>query len=225
MSRVFPELTTDERQACASRLESDTANLLDGRLTPGSGSKSQKGDVVAPGKVRVECKWSGHHDAERWLHPVQAEWLVTIATYAERTHQTPLLALEWGSGARACFAPWEEVKPYLLQRPCYTVPFRTLEKRIEELPEPEPDIQVYHWAAIEQAWLRDWALLPWEQLPGWLRLRTTPTVTDPGTPGEATSDEEKPRFRGKDGFHGATPKLGGGRLGSGKSLGSRKLRR
>ncbi len=84
-----------------STLEKDVARLLNGRITPGSGSKNQKGDVVS-NTYLVECK-----QRSAVPFPFELPWLETIVTYASEQHKIPMLAFEDGQGHRALLYPSE----------------------------------------------------------------------------------------------------------------------
>lgn len=86
----------------ANQLEEDVCELLIGKRTPGSGSKSQKGDVksamfLAEAKLRDEGNGS-------WIN-VGLAWLETIWEHARREEKHPLLVVENGQGDRAVLLP------------------------------------------------------------------------------------------------------------------------
>jgi hypothetical protein len=158
--------TADETKRRWQQLERDLAAALEGWLTPGSGSKSIKGDARSYLFVG-ECKyrWS-YHPTEGCVLPLDLQWLEAIWRQAQDAKKIPLLALEWGDGSRACCLPLDYYTVYLGERPddeCET------DNRILTLPVRFTQSKtVFTFSKIEVP-ERTWVLFPWEEL-FWLRL-------------------------------------------------------
>ena len=95
-------MTSRER---ALQLEHDLAELLDGKLTPGSGSKGQKGDVKSS-MFLGEAKYREQGEARGSYVVVDLQWLETIWEHARRDGRHPVLAIENLDGDRAVLISW-----------------------------------------------------------------------------------------------------------------------
>lgn len=102
------------------------AKLLKGRITPGSGSKSQKGDVKAS-EFLAECKYRKGPSPDGCCFPLEVEWLETIWNHAMVNRRIPVLAIEWGNGHRAVILPVRDYEKLDGQSclPVQSVLFRT----------------------------------------------------------------------------------------------------
>lgn len=97
--------TESESQKRGKALEVYFRKMLAGRFTPGSGNKSQKGDVVSE-KILLEAKWRWSYSGEYgWTVPFERDWLDTIANHATDTRKVPVLGVSWGDESKAVIVP------------------------------------------------------------------------------------------------------------------------
>lgn len=81
--------------------EKECAERIGGKITPGSGSKNQKGDVRKWGIVRVENKTTKHKSFS-----VSTELLEKLDAAVFGTSEIPMFEIELGLGThRACVLP------------------------------------------------------------------------------------------------------------------------
>ena len=88
----------------ADLLEERLCELIDGKRTPGSGSKSQKGDVRSD-MFLGEAKYRAQGDDHISVIDVDLQWLETIWEHARREGKIPLLAIETRDQDRAVLLP------------------------------------------------------------------------------------------------------------------------
>lgn len=94
-----------ETRRRARKLEQDLKTLLQGSLTPRSGSGRIKGDAQSSRFVgEAKYRWQPHAEV-RWVIPVLVDWLATLNLHAEEAAKVPVLALEWGEGTRGLLIP------------------------------------------------------------------------------------------------------------------------
>jgi hypothetical protein len=98
---VASEISSRDR---AVQLEDAVCELLQGKRTPGSGSKSQKGDVRSP-MFLAEAKYREQICNGTAFVTMDLQWLETIWEHARRDDRHPLLAIEAWDGSRAVVVP------------------------------------------------------------------------------------------------------------------------
>ena len=74
----------------ATQQEAKLARRLGGRVTKGSGNQDDKGDVVVPEVVRVECKTTEQKSYGLTLYDVNK-----IEVAARNTNELPVLVIQW----------------------------------------------------------------------------------------------------------------------------------
>lgn len=106
MLRNLPDKpSSDESRSRGRQLELDLRKALAGQLTPGSGNKSQKGDVRSK-LFCAEAKFRWNYDLDRGYYvDLNLEWLETIWHHALKALRVPILAIEWGDGKRVAMIP------------------------------------------------------------------------------------------------------------------------
>ena len=84
----------------AQQCEADIVRITGGKLTPGSGNKRQKGDVITPEGGCIEAK-STIHDSIN----IQYEWLEKLERVAKHQLVDVCLIIAFGDGSKYCYYP------------------------------------------------------------------------------------------------------------------------
>jgi hypothetical protein len=161
MNPIPERPTPEETRSRAKALEKQLKSLIDGQLTVSSGNKRDKGDARSR-VFRGEAKYRWAWDQGFYL-PLDLSWIETIYYQAEKAHQIPVLALEWGSGVRA----------YLVSTRDYDYNVFSIDPhdehsgRVIEISDtdahrhlclPKLKIQQMYWVSLDQSDFRDYVL-------------------------------------------------------------------
>lgn len=151
------------------KLERDLADKLEGWLTIASGSKWDKGDAKSH-LFLGECKYRWCCEEDGFYIPMDIQWLEAIWRHAQYRNKTPLLALEWGNGNRACLVPSgvyeDKILPFLEED---WRGYFVRKNRIIHLPEHWSDMHTTLFLTEMEVQEYEWVMFPWEDL-SWLRL-------------------------------------------------------
>lgn len=100
-------------QIRAKKQEREVAKRLQGRLTPASGAKEEKGDVRVRGVARIECKTTKHKSFSVTLEMAQK-----IEEAAISTGEMPILLIEFIDDTGKPLGELAVVPSYLLEELC-----------------------------------------------------------------------------------------------------------
>ena len=109
----------------AQQCEADIVRLTNGKLTPGSGNKRQKGDVITPEGGCIEVKSTIHDTIS-----IQYEWLEKLERIAKYQLVDVCLVIVFGDGSNhvyypdqvvgaSPFEPWATIKATKTNVPRY----------------------------------------------------------------------------------------------------------
>lgn len=99
--------------ARAPEQEKQVAAKLGGRLTPGSGSKSIKGDVRVKGIARIECKTTS-----RKSFSVTVDMFQKLEQASMGSGEVPALVVEFNDGKGRALMSLAVVPMYVLEELC-----------------------------------------------------------------------------------------------------------
>lgn len=94
--------------------EKQVASLLGGKTTPGSGSKSLKGDVRVKGVARIECKTTSKKSFS-----VTTEMFHKLEEASAGSGEFPAMVVEFNDGAGRPIMQLAVVPLYVLERLCH----------------------------------------------------------------------------------------------------------
>lgn len=141
----------------ALQLEQDTAQLVRGSITPGSGNRRVKGDVDCS-FARIECKYRNYGPG---VYRFDLDWLETISTYARAESKIPVLMLEFSGGVRGALVPWDG-------------PITRIDSRRQpalSIQGGEQECVTYTACAGP---FKTWKLLTWSEFAGWVEQQREP---------------------------------------------------